>query len=52
MKSRSFALGALIGVAAGVVAGLLTAPRSGKVMRTDMKRQAKRLKAKVAKRVR
>lgn len=50
MKNRSFALGALVGVAAGVVAGLLTAPRSGKVTRADMKRQAHKLKAKAAKR--
>ena len=35
-----FALGALIGAAVGTVAGILTAPKSGKETRDDIKRKA------------
>ena len=37
-------LGAAIGAAAGVVAGLLTAPKSGKETRADLKKKARELK--------
>lgn len=42
-----FALGALIGAAAGVVAGFLTAPKSGKETREDLKRKATEMKENV-----
>lgn len=44
--SRKFAIGALIGAAAGVVAGVLTAPKSGKETRADLKHKAVELKEK------
>ena len=44
MSKGKFAIGALIGAAAGVVAGLLTAPKSGKETRADIKRKADELK--------
>ena len=44
-KGSKFALGALVGAAAGVVAGMLTAPKSGKETRTDLKRKADELKS-------
>lgn len=40
-----FALGAIIGAAAGVVAGVLTAPKSGKETRADLKQRAAELKS-------
>ena len=40
MAKGKFALGALIGVAAGFVAGVLTAPKSGKETRDDLKQKA------------
>lgn len=43
MSKGKFALGALIGAAAGVVAGLLTAPKSGKETQADLKEAAGRL---------
>jgi gas vesicle protein len=49
MSKGKFALGALIGTAAGVVAGLLTAPRSGKETRADIKGKAAELKQKAVK---
>lgn len=39
MAKAKFALGALIGVAAGFVAGILTAPKSGKETRQDIKQK-------------
>lgn len=42
-KSK-FALGAIMGAAAGIVAGLLTAPKSGKMTRKDIKAKAVELK--------
>lgn len=39
-----FPLGAVIGLAAGVVAGILTAPKSGKETRADIKHKAGELK--------
>ena len=44
MKKGKFALGALIGAAAGLVAGILTAPKSGKETRNDIKKQAVKIK--------
>lgn len=43
-QKGKFALGALIGMAAGVVAGVLTAPKSGKETRADIKKKADDLK--------
>ncbi len=43
-KGKKFGLGILIGAAAGVVAGLLTAPKSGKETRKDIKNKATELK--------
>lgn len=37
-------LGAAIGLVAGVVAGILTAPKSGKETRADIKHKAEELK--------
>ena len=44
MSKGKFALGAVIGAAAGVVAGILTAPKSGKETRADLKAKADDLK--------
>ena len=44
MSKRKFVLGALFGAAAGVVAGVLTAPKSGKETRADLKKKANELK--------
>ena len=44
MSKGKFALGALVGAAAGVVAGVLTAPKSGKETRADIKRKAGEIK--------
>ena len=44
MSKGKFALGALLGAAAGVVAGVLTAPKSGKETRADLKNKADELK--------
>jgi gas vesicle protein len=51
MSKGKFVLGALIGAAAGVVAGMLTAPKSGKETRADIKAKAAELKGEAAKRV-
>lgn len=40
MSKGKFALGALFGAAVGVVAGVLTAPKSGKETRADLKKKA------------
>lgn len=40
MSKSKFALGALIGAAVGVAAGILTAPKSGKETRADLKAKA------------
>ena len=45
MTKGKFALGAIIGAAAGVVAGMLTAPKSGKETRADLKLKADEMKA-------
>jgi len=44
MSKSKVALGVIIGAAAGVVAGFLTAPKSGKETRADIKRKAHELK--------
>lgn len=40
-KSKKLAMGALVGAAAGFVAGVLLAPKSGKETRDDLKKGAK-----------
>lgn len=49
MSKGKFALGALIGAAAGVVAGILTAPKSGKETRADIKAKAGEIKGEAKK---
>ena len=44
MVKGKFAIGAIIGAAAGIVAGVLTAPKSGKQTRGDIKKKAAELK--------
>lgn len=44
--SKRFAMGALVGLAAGVIAGMLTAPKSGRETREDIKQRANDLKQK------
>lgn len=44
MSKGKFALGALIGAGIGLVAGLLTAPKSGKETRADIKKKAGEIK--------
>lgn len=48
MKKQRFVLGTIIGAAAGVVAGILTAPKSGKETRADIKNKAMELKDEAA----
>lgn len=43
-KGKKFGLGILLGAVAGVVTGLLTAPKSGKETREDIKNKAKDVK--------
>lgn len=43
-KGSKFAVGAILGAATGIVAGVLTAPKSGKETRDDIKRKAVELK--------
>ncbi len=50
MSKGKFALGALIGAVASIVAGILTAPKSGKETRADLKGKAAELKSEAAKR--
>lgn len=44
MSKGKFALGALVGMAAGVIAGILTAPKSGRETRADLKTKAYELR--------
>jgi len=48
-KGTSLALGAIIGAAVGVAAGILTAPKSGKETRADIKNKTGELKNQAAK---
>ena len=50
MKKGRFAIGAIVGAGAGIVAGILTAPKSGKETRADLKEKATELKEEAAKR--
>jgi gas vesicle protein len=50
MSKGKFALGAIIGAGAGLVAGILTAPKSGKETRADIKAKASDVKAKATNR--
>lgn len=43
-KDKKFGLGILIGAVAGVITGLLTAPKSGKETRQDIKNKAGEIK--------
>lgn len=43
-KGKKFGVGILVGAVAGVLAGLLTAPKSGKETREDIKNKAKDVK--------
>src|SRR6187402_2954300 len=43
-KSKKLGLGLIIGAAAGVVTGFLTAPKSGKETRGDLKKKAEDVK--------
>lgn len=49
MSKGKFAIGALFGAAVGLVAGLLTAPKSGKETRADIKAKASDIKNQAAK---
>ena len=51
MSKGKFALGALFGSAVGVVAGILTAPKSGKETRADIKAKATDIKGAADKKV-
>ncbi len=46
MSKGKFALGAIFGAAAGAIAALLTAPKSGKETRADLKKKADEVKKK------
>ena len=48
MTRTKFTIGALIGAAAGIVAGFLTAPKSGRETRADIKSKAEELKNQAA----
>lgn len=50
MNKGKFVLGTVIGAAAGVVAGMLTAPKSGEETRADLKAKAVELKEEAARR--
>jgi len=49
MSKGKFALGALFGAIAGLAAGVLTAPKSGKETRAELKVKAEELKSDVSK---
>jgi gas vesicle protein len=49
MSKGKFALGALFGAAVGLVAGILTAPKSGKETRADIKAKANEVKSEATK---
>lgn len=49
MSKGKFAVGTIIGAVAGLIAGILTAPKSGKETRADLKVKADELKDTAAK---
>lgn len=49
MSKGKFALGTIIGAAVGLVAGILTAPKSGKETRAELKMKGEVLKSDAAK---
>jgi hypothetical protein len=49
--TKTFALGALIGAAAGAAMALLLAPKSGRELRSDIRRQSDRMRTDTAKMV-
>jgi gas vesicle protein len=49
MSKGKFAIGAILGAAAGVVTGFLTAPKSGKETRGELKAKAEKAKVEVGK---
>ena len=51
MSKGKLALGALVSAAAGFVTGILTAPKSGKETRADLKQKAEEVKSKAEKTV-
>ena len=51
MAKGKFGIGLIIGAVAGAVAGFLTAPKSGKETREDIKRRAGNAKEEATKRV-
>lgn len=51
MSKGKFALGTLFGAAAGLLAGILTAPKSGKETRADLKIKAEVIKGEATHRV-
>jgi len=51
MSKGKFVLGTLFGAAAGLVAGILTAPKSGKETRAELKAKADVLKTDATKKV-
>jgi gas vesicle protein len=50
MSKHKLMFGAIIGAAAGIVAGLLVAPKSGRQTRADLQSKAMELKKKAAQR--
>ena len=44
-KKRRFGLGLIVGAIAGVVTGLLTAPKSGKETRADLQKKAQKARS-------
>jgi gas vesicle protein len=48
MKRSKLTIGAILGASAGIVAGLLTAPKSGKETRDDIRRKAGEVKGNAA----
>lgn len=49
MSKGKFALGAIFGAAIGAVAGILTAPKSGKETRAEIKSKAEKMKTEAMK---
>ena len=49
MSKGKFAIGALLGAAAGFIVGIVTAPKSGAETRADIKKEAKDIKENISK---